>query len=320
MPKISVIIPIYNVEKYLSQCLESLLNQTYTDWEAICVNDGSSDGCEEIVKQYAERDPRIKIITQDNQGLSMARNNGLKKATGDYIYFLDSDDSIHPQCLEIAYLFATEHNADLVNFEFYKDGKEKFKVDYIDIKKIRKKITSNPVMLGTYKGKYRIHFNVWTKLYKRELLNGIEFIPNIHFEDFPHTFAVLSKKPKTVAIDAKLYFYTSNPNSISFKKANTKQIKDYHTGITYIYDIYKSPELSKELKFLKHDFIPNILKQQLNRCRRADVSVKREMFETFSTELTDLNNKDLISWKGHKLRRFFTYKRLINKRRLECKF
>ena len=153
MSKISVIIPIYNVEKYLSQCLESLLNQTYTDWEAICVNDGSSDGCEEIVKQYAERDPRIKIITQDNQGLSMARNNGLKKATGDYIYFLDSDDSIHPQCLEIAYLFAKEHNADLVNFEFYKESKEKFKINSIDVKKVRKKVTSNPILLGTYKEK-----------------------------------------------------------------------------------------------------------------------------------------------------------------------
>ena len=105
MPKISVVLPIYNVEKYLRRCLNSLLNQTFTDFEAICVNDGSLDKSLHILEEYASKDFRIKIVTQENQGLSMARNNGLKIAQGDYIYFLDSDDAIHPQLLEITYNF-----------------------------------------------------------------------------------------------------------------------------------------------------------------------------------------------------------------------
>ena len=246
MPKISIIIPVYKVEKYLSGCLNSVLSQTFTDWEAICVNDGSPDGCDKILAEYAQKDNRFKVITQENQGLSMARNNGLKEASGDYIYFLDSDDTIHPQCLEIAYTFAIKYNAELVNFSFYKENKDYFKITPINIKKVKKKITSNPVFLGTYKGKYRIQFNVWTKLYKKELLEDIKFIPNIHFEDFPHTFAVLSKKPKTVVLDEKLYFYTSNPDSITLKKASPKQIKDLYTGINYVYDIYKEPAFHKE--------------------------------------------------------------------------
>ena len=311
MPKISIIIPVYKVEKYLSGCLNSVLSQTFTDWEAICVNDGSPDGCDRILAEYAQKDHRIKVITQDNQGLSMARNNGLKEACGDYIYFLDSDDTIHPQCLEIAYTFAIKYNVELVNFSFYKENKDYFKITPINIKKVKKKITSNPVFLGTYKGKYSIQFNVWTKLYKKELLEDIKFIPNIHFEDFPHTFAVLSKKPKTVVLDEKLYFYTSNPDSITLKKASPKQIKDFHTGIHYVYDIYKEPAFHKELKFLKYDFIPNILKQQLNRCRKADNSIQKDMYEEFIKELRDLNNKNLISWRGHKLSRYWQYKKLI---------
>ena len=99
--KISIIIPIYKVEKYLQSCLDSVLAQTFKDWEAICVNDGSPDNSGKILTEYAKKDPRIKIITQNNQGPSVARNNGLKQANGKYIFFLDSDDFIHPQLLEI---------------------------------------------------------------------------------------------------------------------------------------------------------------------------------------------------------------------------
>ena len=92
MPAISVIIPIYNVEKYLRRCLDSVLNQTFSDWEAICVNDGSPDGSAAILSEYAARDARFKIVNKPNGGLSDARNAGMAVATGDYILYLDSDD------------------------------------------------------------------------------------------------------------------------------------------------------------------------------------------------------------------------------------
>lgn len=120
MPKVSIIIPCYKVEKYLKRCLDSVLSQTFCQWEAICVDDGSPDECGAILDQYAKCDYRIKVIHQENQGLSMARNNGKKLATGDYIYFLDSDDAMHPQLLEVAYGLAQKHNADLVNFTLTK--------------------------------------------------------------------------------------------------------------------------------------------------------------------------------------------------------
>lgn len=311
MPKISIIIPCYKVEKYMKRCLDSVLSQTFCQWEAICVDDGSPDECGAILDQYAKCDYRIKVIHQENQGLSMARNNGMKLAQGDYIYFLDSDDAMHPQLLEIAYGLAQKHNAELVCFNTYKGNKEKFEINEINSSKIKTKVTNNPIFLGSRKEKYAIHYNVWTKLYKKDLLDGLEFIPGIHFEDYPHTYAVLARKPKTVVTPTKLHFYTDNGESISNKKGNPKQIRDYYTGINSIYEIYKAPELKKELSFLKHDFIPNILKHQLGRCNRSDEATKPLMFEEFTKELVDLNNKGLISWRGHKLSRYLTYKKLI---------
>lgn len=319
MPKVSIIIPCYKVEKYLKRCLDSVLAQTFCQWEAICVDDGSPDECGAILDQYAKCDYRIKVIHQENQGLSMARNNGMKLAQGDYIYFLDSDDAMHPQLLEIAYGLAQKHNAELVCFNTYKGNKEKFEINEINPSKIKTKVTNNPIFLGSRKEKYSIHYNVWTKLYKKELLNGLDFISGIHFEDFPHTYAVLARKPKTVVTPTKMHFYTDNGESISNKKGNPKQIRDYHVGINSIYEIYKAPELKKEFAFLKRNFIPNILKQQLGRCNRSDATNKPLMFEEFTKELVDLNNKGLISWRGHKLSRYWIYKKLIERSKNETK-
>ncbi|MDD4519384.1 MAG: glycosyltransferase [Alphaproteobacteria bacterium] len=310
-PKISIIIPVYNVVKYLDRCLKSILNQSFDNWEAICMNDGSTDNCGQILEKYARKDKRFKVITQKNQGLSMARNNALKVSCGDYISFLDSDDAMHPQCLEIAYTLAQKHSADLVNFQYEKSDGIKYEPKIININKIKVKTTHNPLYFGCKRSKYRITFNVWSKLYRKELIKDLEFIPNIHFEDYPYTYAVLAKKPKTVVIPTPLIFYTSNESSISNQKANPKQIKDYHTGINFIYDIYKNQNLKKELKFLLKDFFPNILKQQLGRCQRASKEVQSAMFKAFTEELCDLNNKSLIHWRGHKIKRYFKYKKLI---------
>ena len=119
MPKISVIIPVYNVEKYLPMCLDSVLAQTFTDWQAICVNDGSPDNCDKILAEYASLDKRIVVVNKENGGLSDARNVGMKHATGEYIMFLDSDDFIHPQTMEIAYRMACRDNSDIVAYTYH---------------------------------------------------------------------------------------------------------------------------------------------------------------------------------------------------------
>ena len=118
MPAISVIIPIYNVEKYLRRCLESVQNQTFQDWEAICVNDGSPDNSADIVREFAARDARFKLVNKENGGLSDARNAGMAVASGEYILYLDSDDFIHPQTLEITHHMAVRDGSDMVAFTY----------------------------------------------------------------------------------------------------------------------------------------------------------------------------------------------------------
>lgn len=119
MPAVSIIVPVYNVEKYLAECLDSLLAQTMQDFEIICVNDGSKDGSAEILKQYEAKDSRISVITQKNQGVSAARNAAVKKAKGEYLYFMDSDDVIKPETLEILWDHIQETRADIIVFGLY---------------------------------------------------------------------------------------------------------------------------------------------------------------------------------------------------------
>ncbi|MBQ2017344.1 MAG: glycosyltransferase family 2 protein, partial [Alphaproteobacteria bacterium] len=118
MPAISIIIPVYKVEKYLRRCLDSVLNQTFTDWQAICVNDGSPDNSAEILAEYAARDSRFVVVNKENGGLSDARNAGMPYANGEYIMYLDSDDFIHPQTMEIAYHLAQRDKSDIVSFTY----------------------------------------------------------------------------------------------------------------------------------------------------------------------------------------------------------
>ena len=109
---------MYNVEKYLRRCLDSVQNQTFTDWQAICVDDGSPDKSGEIAEEYAKKDKRFVVIHKENGGLSDARNAGMEHATGDYILYIDSDDFIHPQTMEIAYDLAQRDNSDIVSFTY----------------------------------------------------------------------------------------------------------------------------------------------------------------------------------------------------------
>ncbi len=311
MPEISIILPVYNVEKYLARCIGSILRQTFSDFEVICVNDGSTDGSLAVLEQQTAGDRRFIIISQPNQGLSVARNNGLQQANGKYIYFLDSDDAIHPQLLEIAVEYIKRYAADLVSFGYAPSDGTAYAPTSIDKARVNAKELSNPLRAMPKK----IMFNVWTKLYSRRLLDGIEFIPHIHFEDYPHTYAVLARRPKTVLLDVKLYYYTRNQNSISKQKGSPQQIKDYHCGLKYINAIYSASALADERLFLIRTLMPLILKHQIGRCRRADKSVRPAMYEALAAELRELSTNGMLGFRGHKLRNLLTYLWLIKKGR-----
>lgn len=318
-PKISVIIPIYNVEKYLSRCLNSVIGQTFEDFEIICVNDGSPDKCLTILQEFAKKDKRIKITTQKNLGLSMARNNGLKEARGEYIFFLDSDDCIHPRLLEVAFKFAHKYNADVVTFNYAKH-KDKYTNSQLDMPtchpiknmdKIAHKFTNEPLKYCKSSGSYTINFNAWTKFYKRDILNGTKFIKNICFEDYPHTLSILLKKPATVILKQDLYYYTENPSSISNESLKIKHIKDYHSGLNAVYKMFSRGD-KKEFNFMVKEIVPKILKHQLNRIKRSPKEIQPDLYQAFSKELADLDQKGCIRFRNNKLCRYLIYKRLIN--------
>ena len=314
MPKISIIIPIYKVEKYLEKCLDSVLRQTFTDWEAICINDGSPDKCDEILAKYAQKDKRIKVINQENQGVSISRNNGLKQAEGEYILFLDSDDFIHPQLLEICYTLSEKEKAQMVNFNFqnFQIGSTISFPDY-QINDLKYTLTNTPLYYQTKRHKHKISVNTWAKLYRKDLILDLLFIPGITMEDYPHTYAVLAKKPKTVILDTPLYYYTFNPDSISSTDITVKKIQDYHIGLNSLIDIYERTS-QKEKKFVLHKLFPNILKQQFNRILRSPKEKQSELYQAFAEELNNLKEKGWLKPWGHKISRYLRYRLLIREK------
>lgn len=311
MPKISVIIPVYNVEKFLRRCLDSVLAQTFQDFEVICVNDGSTDRSGEILASYASKDSRIRVFEQTNQGASVARNNGLAQIHGDYIFFLDSDDVIHYQSFEILTRLLEDNGADMVSFDQLDCteadvlGKNLDKTS-IDFESLETYYSETPVFLGTHKGKYIVHFTATSKFFRKELLENISFIPRNRFEDLAYSFGLLSKNPKTVVLKAVLYYYIINENGVFHTSSNLKQMTDYRECLNYIYSLFKDKK--EELEFLKKDLIPNVLEQQRRRCRKASGSLKREMYGTFAEELRCLNSKGMLVRKYHRLHRYMVYK------------
>lgn len=214
---ISVIVPIYNVEKYLNRCVESILSQSYTDFELILVDDGSPDKCPELCDEWGKKDERIKVIHKENGGLSSARNAGIEMAKGDYFAFVDSDDFIHPDYLKLLYKALITSNADVAICDFFnfKEEKEVFLKDE-EIENIAEFNNYNVFLPNdVFKYNQQVILEVaWNKLYSRKLFNDIRFpLGKIH-EDTGTYYKLLSISTKIVFINNILYFYFKNQNGI----------------------------------------------------------------------------------------------------------
>lgn len=228
MSKISIIIPVYNAEKYLEMSLNSVRNQIFTDYEVICMNDGSTDNSLQILKKYAEQDRRFKIYNQSNAGGSVARNNALKKATGKYIAFLDNDDVYHPNYLERLYENIEKYGADVSccsYIRFEGDGNYKFNERENTEKHLF--VSENP-FIDKFRRKKKVETLMWTKLYKKELLEDIKFsekLPAIN--DILFNIEVLLKAKKLVQIKEKLIAYRIIPTSQTMKKLTLNRLEEY---------------------------------------------------------------------------------------------
>lgn len=229
MPEVSVIVPVYNVEMYLQRCLDSLTGQTLKDIEIICIDDGSPDNCGKILDEYAANDSRIKVIHQDNAGLSAARNNGMKIANGKYISFVDSDDFVDLEFLEKLYETAERSQADITAASIIRKRKnsEKYRIHYTeeaDVETLPEKIAVCNVPKCCY---------VVSKLYRRELIIDEKFSDGVYFEDVLWLPGILKKSGKLVTVPGVNYYYWVNPLS-TVKQVSAKKIIDRANSKTFI--------------------------------------------------------------------------------------
>ena len=308
-PMISVIIPVYNVEKYLKACLDSVLNQTFSDYEIICVNDGSADSSPAILADYQRKG--ILVITQENQGLSVARNVGAAHARGQYVYFLDSDDTIHPQMLACLYAWVTRFDADLAVCQLQRVRQVPTTFDAIDCDRVRGTVTTDPLRLLGDKGRFHIPVNACIKLYKKSLIVDLAFIPGIYFEDFPFAVCLMKKHPKTVVSRLPLYFYMENQSSITHSNWTVKKLTDYCVGLEAIIACYQ--DSPKEFAYISKHIFPKVIKQAFNSIfRRMDDPVGLvQVLQVYQRFFIHLNEKGGFSYKGHKLSRYWAYRRLM---------
>ena len=281
MPKISVIIPVYNVEKYLRMCLDSVIAQTFTDWQVICVNDGSPDNCDNILDEYASKDSRFIVLNEKHLGPSVARNLAMKHATGKYIMFLDSDDFIHPQTMEIAYHMACRDNSDVVAYTYHHGYRFWLKVlHWLKINHnhkwpcaIRKKYNINNIKTvvtddvfeyatehshNKFNKKHRWlikHCHSCTKMYRRDFIVDIPFIPGILFEDFPWWSEVMLKTPRVTIVNLPFYFYRPNFGGIVLASNQMKIMESLCVGIKSAYIAYCGVANDYQMKKWSENFL-----------------------------------------------------------------
>ena len=230
MSKISVIIPVYNVEEYLSECIGSVLNQTYKDLQIICINDGSTDNSLKILNDYAVKDSRIVLVSQENQGVSTARNKGINVAEGEYITFLDPDDWFEPELIEFALKAINNSHSDIAIFcpNYLKNNKKEINKEQLEY-------------LSEAKEKRYKHYRnnlvnySWDKLYRTDFIkkNNIKFCEQIdQTEDVLFSLECLSHNPKIEYIPKCLYNYRINRAGsamTNYSKLVVNQIKAFKT-------------------------------------------------------------------------------------------
>ena len=240
MPEISIIVPVYKAETYLNKCVDSILVQTFSDFELWLVDDGSPDNCGKICDEYAAKDNRIHVIHKQNGGASDARNFGMARATGKYIGFVDSDDIIEPFMYEILYNEIKEKDADIIECRMDKfDSKElirryrgeSYKAEVLDAEDALKELILE----------HKLHQMLMNKLFKSDIAKMFSFEVGKICEDEYWTYRVIGEARRVVAIDAILYHYCQREDSVMHQKYSAKRlacIEAFEQRLKYIAEHY----------------------------------------------------------------------------------
>lgn len=306
MTKVSVIIPVYNVEDYLEECLDSIINQTLKDIEIICINDGSTDDSLNILESYAKKDNRIIIFNQENFGLSVARNNGIKLSQGEYVYFIDSDDYLELNTLEELYKMSTSMNLDLLIFKlinFDDEIREKYTSDYYEmsfLKPFESKIF-NYKDLG--KELLRMAVPIPGKFFKRDLIFSMKFPEGLIFEDNLFFTEVMLKAKKVSFLDKHFYNRRIRENSITTTK--TIKFADMIIIQNSIIDLFKKFGVYDKYK---KEIIEKKFYSCYDRYSQVDELHKEEFFnlikEDFKAHENEYKNDLIFLKKVHKKYRY----------------
>ena len=241
---ISIIVPVYNVENYMEECLDSIKNQTHKDIEVILVNDGSTDGSREICEQYCEKDSRFKLINQENQGLSEARNVGVRASIGEYIFFVDSDDVVKVDILEILLPFMAE-DVDIVgcSYSYQKEDLQLQKSPNVVFQGDSYEAISSCINYG------RVNSLAWGKLYRRRIVEAVPFLKGLLYEDTYTGIVNLKYIRKMIVIDTIGYYYRIRSNSI-MKKEFSKKNLDVFKICDSLYEEFKNDKMFAEISKL----------------------------------------------------------------------
>ena len=274
---ISVIIPVYNAEKYLNKCIESVLNQTYQDLEIILVNDGSTDESKKILEEYRTRDSRFVVIHKENGGASTARNAGLDIAQGEYVGFVDADDIISPFYFEVLYNCAMNDQSDFVCYRY--EGSVNVFEDYDLIKRLDKErlIVDSRQVLYNYTNKY--YSIIWgvpfNKLFHKSLFDKIRFSEGMIYEDVEILPKLIKASHQITILPMELYYYNSSENSVmrsgfSEKRFNILDLWKSHFNffvsekmynqaniylLRYITDLIKFRKIIKEPQYRQYTYV-----------------------------------------------------------------
>lgn len=259
---ISVIVPVYNVEKYLDRCVKSILSQSFSDFELLLVDDGSPDRCGEMCDEYAKGDSRIKAFHKRNGGLSDARNFGIEKALGEYLMFVDSDDYIHEQMLETLHRLITENDADLAVCSAMDvfEGKE-----VTQVREIRE-FTLNKTESYKYMLRGDGLPSACNKLYKRQTVGEVRFPVGKLYEDGFFTPQILKRVEKTAVTSRPMYYYFRRADSITtkpFRKGDLDVIEAYDICVRQVREL--CPEALPFAEFRYRNAYFNVLDKMLMR-------------------------------------------------------
>lgn len=284
MPKVSVIVPIYNVEKYLEKCINSLLSQTLEDIQIILVNDGSKDNSGNIAREYEKNNKnRITYVEKENGGLSDARNYGLKYATGDFIAFLDSDDYIEKNAYEEMYNKAIEENADYVECDFIWEFPNKIRVDKQYPYKNKKEMLSF------------VRVVAWNKLIKRQLItdNNLEFPKGLRYEDVEFTYKLIPFINKFAYVDKPFIHYAQREGSIA--NVQNERTAEIFTVLDNVTEFYKKNNIYEEYRDeLEYNYARYLLCSSLKRmCKIKDKTIREKLL----TESWKRLNSNFPNWK-----------------------